>query len=52
MGFLGGSVVKSPPTKARIKPGLCNNQEGWDGNGGGREVLEGGDTCIAMADSR
>ena len=24
---------------------------GWDGEGGGREVQEGGDICITMADS-
>ena len=27
---------------------LCDNPEGW----GGREVQEGGDICILMADSR
>ena len=31
--------------------GLCINLEGWDGEGGGREVQEGGDVCIPMADS-
>ena len=30
---------------------LCENVEGWDGVGGGREVPEGGDTCIRMGDS-
>ena len=25
--------------------GLCNNLEGWDRVGGGREAQEGGDTC-------
>ena len=25
--------------------------EGWDGVGGGREVQEGGDICIPVADS-
>ena len=30
---------------------LCDNLEGWDGVGGGREVQEGGDMCIPMADS-
>ena len=30
---------------------LCDNVEGWDGVGGGREVQEGGDICIPMADS-
>ena len=32
-------------------PVLCDNLEGWDGVGGGKEVQEGGDVCIAMADS-
>ena len=31
---------------------LCDNLEGWDGVGGQREVQEGGDICIPMADSR
>ena len=35
----------------RLKPGLCSNLEGWDGVGAGREVPEGGDTRIPMADS-
>ena len=30
---------------------LGDNLEGWDGMGGGREVQEGGDICIHMADS-
>ena len=30
---------------------LGDNLEGWDGMGGGREVQEGGDICILMADS-
>ena len=29
---------------------LCDNLEGWDEVGGGREVQEGGDVCIPMAD--
>ena len=33
------------------KQGLCINLEGWDGAGDGREVQEGGDICIPMADS-
>ena len=33
------------------KPVLCDNLEGWDGEGGGREVQEGRDICIPMADS-
>ena len=28
-----------------LKPGLCNNREGWDGEGGGRRVQERGDIC-------
>ena len=30
---------------------LGDNLEGWDGMRGGREVQEGGDICIHMADS-
>ena len=30
---------------------LCDNVEGWDGVGGGREVQEARDICIPMADS-
>ena len=29
---------------------LCDNLEAWDGVGGRREVQEGGDICIPMAD--
>ena len=29
---------------------LCDNLE-WDGVGGGREVKQGGDICVSMADS-
>ena len=34
-----------------LKQGLCINLEGWDGEGDGREVQEGGDLCIPMTDS-
>ena len=34
----------------RIK--RSQNLDGWDGVGGRREVQEGGDICIPMADSR
>ena len=34
-----------------LKQGLCDNLEGWDGEGDGREVWEGGDTGVPMADS-
>ena len=33
-----------------LKGGLCDNQEGWDGEGDGREVQEEGDICIPMAE--
>ena len=34
-----------------LKQGLCINLEGWDVEGNGREVQEGGDIRIPMADS-
>ena len=34
-----------------LKPGLCDNLDGWDGMGGGRYVQEGGDTGIPKIDS-
>ena len=36
----------------KLKPGLCNNPEVWDGEGDRREVHEEGDICILMADSK
>ena len=33
-----------------LKQGLCNNLEGSDGEGDGREVQEGGDTGAPVAD--
>ena len=35
----------------KLKQMLCINLEPWDGEGDGREVQEGGDICIPMADS-
>ena len=35
----------------KLKQGLYNHLEGWDGEGDGREVLEGGDIYQATADS-
>ena len=35
----------------KLKQGLCNNLEGWDGEEDGRAVQKGGDICIPMADS-
>ena len=34
----------------KLKPGLCINLEGWDGEGDGREVQKGEDICIPMAE--
>ena len=31
--------------------GVLWQPKGWDGEGGGREVQEGGDICIPLADS-
>ena len=33
------------------KQGLCDNLEGWDGKGDGREFREGGDMGVPTADS-
>ena len=33
------------------KQALCDNLEGWDGVGGGREFQEEGDICTPVADS-
>ena len=33
------------------KPVLCDNLEGWEGEGDGKRVQEGGDICIPNADS-
>ena len=30
---------------------LCISLDGWDGEGDGKEVKEGGDICIPMANS-
>ena len=35
----------------KLKQGLCINLEGWDGEGDGKEALEGGDIRIPMTDS-
>ena len=34
-----------------LKPGLISNLEGWDGEGGGRDIQVGGDMGKPMADS-
>ena len=33
------------------EPVLCENLEGWDGEGGGRGVQDGGDTYMSVANS-
>ena len=35
----------------KLKQGLCINLEGWDWEGVGREVQNGGNKCIPTADS-
>ena len=35
----------------KLKRGLCDNLEGWDGAGDGREFQEGRDMGVPMADS-
>ena len=35
----------------KLKPGLCINLEGWDGEENGREVQKGVGICIPVADS-
>ena len=35
----------------KLNQGLCINLEGWDEEGDRREVQEGGDICVPMADS-
>ena len=35
----------------KFKQELCINLEGWDGEGGGKELQNGGDMCIPMGDS-
>ena len=42
----------APWEKSYDKFRQCINLEGWDGEGDRREVQEGGDICIPMADSR
>ena len=34
---------------SKLKPRLCINLEGWDGEGDGREFQKEGDICIPMA---
>ena len=42
------AIVNSASVNTGI---LYDDLEGWDRVGGGREVQEGGDICIAVADS-
>ena len=45
------SQGKSALWLRKLKQGLCINLERWAREGDGREVQEGGDICISMADS-
>ena len=42
---------KSMHEAGHSKPVLWDNQEGWCGEGGGKGVQDGGDTCAPVADS-
>ena len=42
---------KSAVCLRKLKQGLCINLQGWNGEGGGREVQKARDICIPMADS-
>ena len=35
----------------KLKQQLCINLDGWEAEGDGKEVQEGGDICIPVADS-
>ena len=35
----------------KLKQGLCVNLEGWDEEGDGSGIQEGGDICVPVADS-
>ena len=37
--------------RTALDPVLCDNLEGWGGEGGGWGVQEGRDPCVPMADS-
>ena len=43
--------LKSPSLAGSSNLVFCDNLEGWDGVGGGREIQGGGDICTPMADS-
>ena len=44
----GGNLLSDTGSSS---PVLCGDLQRWDGVGGGREVKEGGDICVPMADS-
>ena len=44
-------LEKTLESLKELNPVLCDNLEGWDGVGIGREVQEGGDICILTNDS-
>ena len=35
----------------KLKQGLCNNLEGWAGEGDGKKVQDGGNICIPLVNS-
>ena len=45
------SWLKKSFTCRKLKSGVCDNLEGWDGGGSGREIQGEGDICTPMADS-
>ena len=45
--LLVGNCSMTQETQTRV----CDNLEGWDELGGGREASEGGGICVPMADS-
>ena len=44
-------LPSEPLSLKKLKPGLCNNLEGWEWVGGGRDTQEGGDMCTPMVNS-
>ena len=46
-----GSLWEFAVRHREVSPVLCDNLERWDGVGDGREIQEGGDGCMRVADS-
>ena len=47
----GGGTVQEKELDSELKPGLCNNLEGWNGDEDGVDAQVGGDIYIPMTDS-